>query len=642
MHLGRLGTYWANVAVEALQEWNDAGSHFRFSWSVSSSQAVECGRSDGIHTAVWSSTSCVGDWPQNVVGMAPYWLSASGRIVDADVLFNLNEEWSVYRGTRTGAATDFRRVAMHEFGHVLGLAHPDDHGQQRTAIMNSGATVDTLQSDDLNGIRELYGIDPGGGRPNLVVETPRASDLAVTPGQVFTLSATVRNAGGGTAAATRLRYYYWRSSTREWVVVSYDSVRSLAATASSLESVRLTAPSRAGTYYYNACVASVGGESNTGDNCSGNVRVRVGTAAGRPDLVVEQARVSDRVLLPGQAFTLFATIRNAGNGASAETWLRYYHRPPGGRSWVRVGGDYTLGLAATASSPESIRLTAPSDTGTHWYAACVRSVARESNTRNNCSANVRVTVGAGEGCTHDLGTVSGSVTRSGSWTGDCESVHFSGAGYVRYYNLTVRQRVSVTIDLTSPSVDTLLLVLYAGAGTGGDFIWLDDNLEGGTNARIRRVLLPGTYTLEAMALPAGDTGPFTLTLAARPSAYEVTIEDVQFDRVEEPEDGSLLYWVRVTAKNTGTHAFEPGGVFPSLLPVFYGENGFAYSDTAQGAFVQRAGETWGVGEVRTGSGFQYIPLHAASTTSFYRIGNGTADLMACDGCERRYTDLPAR
>ena len=43
----------------------------------------------------------------------------------------------------------------------------------------------------------------------------------------------------------------------------------------SAQSISLTAPATAGTYYYGACVATVSGESNTVNNCSSAVRVRV-------------------------------------------------------------------------------------------------------------------------------------------------------------------------------------------------------------------------------------------------------------------------------------------------------------------------------------------------------------------------------
>jgi hypothetical protein len=46
---------------------------------------------------------------------------------------------------------------MHEFGHVLGLGHPDQAGQNVTAIMNSTIShIDTLRSDDIAGVNTIY------------------------------------------------------------------------------------------------------------------------------------------------------------------------------------------------------------------------------------------------------------------------------------------------------------------------------------------------------------------------------------------------------------------------------------------------------------------------------------------------------
>ena len=50
------------------------------------------------------------------------------------------------------------------------------------------------------------------------------------------------------------------------------------------------------------------------------------------------------------------------------------------------------GLSASSTSAESISLNAPSSSGTYYYGACVASVSGESNTDNNCSSAVRVTV----------------------------------------------------------------------------------------------------------------------------------------------------------------------------------------------------------------------------------------------------------
>ena len=78
----------------------------------------------------------------------------------------------------------------------------------------------------------------------------------------FRLSATVRNRGNGSADATTLRYYRSSNATISTgdTQVGTDTVSGLAAGASGNESISLTAPSSAGTYYYGACVDSVAGE----------------------------------------------------------------------------------------------------------------------------------------------------------------------------------------------------------------------------------------------------------------------------------------------------------------------------------------------------------------------------------------------
>ena len=89
-----------------------------------------------------------------------------------------------------------------------------------------------------------------------------------------------------------------------------------------------------------------------------------------------------------------ATVRNQGNGLSASTTLRYYRSSDAAISTgdTQVGTDAVGALAASDTSNESISLTAPSSAGTYYYGACIDPVSGESDTRNNCSSAVRVTV----------------------------------------------------------------------------------------------------------------------------------------------------------------------------------------------------------------------------------------------------------
>ena len=124
-----------------------------------------------------------------------------------------------------------------------------------------------------------------------------------------------------------------------------------------------------------------------------------GNSSGSPDLIVDSPSVSDSTLTTGQSFTLHATVRNQGNGEAAATTLRYYRSSNAtiSASDTQVGTDSVSGLSASATSNESISVTAPSSAGTYYYGACVGRVSGESNTDNNCSTGVRVTVGSSSG-----------------------------------------------------------------------------------------------------------------------------------------------------------------------------------------------------------------------------------------------------
>ena len=266
-----------------------------------------------------------------------------------------------------------------------------------------GACVDTVsgESDTTNNcsgsVQVIVSEPPVQTRPDLTVGTPTASDSTPSAGGSFTLSATVRNRGDGSSAATTLRYYRSTDSTitTSDTSVGTDAVSTLAASGTSAESIDLTAPSDPGTYYYGACVDTVSGESDTTNNCSGSVSITV-SAITAPDLAVGTPTVSDSTPSAGGSLTLSATVRNQGDGSSAATTLRYYRSTDSTitTSDTSVGTDAVGTLAASGSSSESIGLTASASAGTYYYGACVDTVSGESDTTNNCSGSVQVTVSA--------------------------------------------------------------------------------------------------------------------------------------------------------------------------------------------------------------------------------------------------------
>ena len=258
-----------------------------------------------------------------------------------------------------------------------------------------GACVDPVfgESDTENNCSSAVAVTVA-ERPDLVVSNVSVSNSSPDAVASFALSATVRNRGSGASAPARLVYYRSTDSTISTsdTQVGTDQVGNLAASGTSNESINLTAPSSAGTYYYGACVDPLSGESNTGNNCSNAVMV---TVVERADLVVREVSVSDNNPDAGAPFTLSATVRNQGSGASEPTRL-HYHRSDDSTitlSDVKVGdSSYVDSVPVSGNHTLAIELDAPRDAGTYYYGACVEPVSGESNTGNNCSDAVTVTV----------------------------------------------------------------------------------------------------------------------------------------------------------------------------------------------------------------------------------------------------------
>ena len=121
---------------------------------------------------------------------------------------------------------------------------------------------------------------------------------------------------------------------------------------------------------------------------------------GEPDLFVQADPASLIDLDGGEDFTLKVTVRNRGDVASEATTLRYFRSSNTiiSTTDMELGSDSVGGLAADGASEESIDLVAPASEGIYYYGACVDSAAGESNTGNNCSTGVLVTVkGSGPG-----------------------------------------------------------------------------------------------------------------------------------------------------------------------------------------------------------------------------------------------------
>lgn len=150
-------TSFDQSAADALNIWNGYLAHLRFSWVLNS--PVTPSGTDELMSAAFANNVFGDKFGSGVLAITTY--SFRGTTMDeSDTIFNNAYNWDSYRGP-VRDAQDFHRVALHEFGHALGLDHPDEHNQMVFAIMNSHiSSTDTLQPDDIAGVQSLYADGP--------------------------------------------------------------------------------------------------------------------------------------------------------------------------------------------------------------------------------------------------------------------------------------------------------------------------------------------------------------------------------------------------------------------------------------------------------------------------------------------------
>jgi hypothetical protein len=147
-------------AEDALNIWNQYLVHMKFAVDWNSILPPE---GHGGNTSVLMSNTIYGEAFGSGVLAVTLVSSRNSTMIEADVIFNSAWPFDSYRGALQPGRQDFHRITLHEFGHVVGLDHPDQATppQSVAAIMNSiTSNIDSLQPDDIAGAQSIYSNGP--------------------------------------------------------------------------------------------------------------------------------------------------------------------------------------------------------------------------------------------------------------------------------------------------------------------------------------------------------------------------------------------------------------------------------------------------------------------------------------------------
>ena len=150
------GITWNAAFIAAMNDWN---TQTPFNFILRKENRDPC-VIDYLNSVGFSNDLCGSAFGSNTlaVTLARFESAVLGEpiFVESDIVIDQNQKLDVYDGKILSfgkGGLDFRRIALHELGHVIGLEHESDNA----AIMGPNiGNLDRLQADDIAGAEKLY------------------------------------------------------------------------------------------------------------------------------------------------------------------------------------------------------------------------------------------------------------------------------------------------------------------------------------------------------------------------------------------------------------------------------------------------------------------------------------------------------